>query len=143
MWQDHPHDDITGGGAEFSGRIYFANTKRNMNGAYASYGINYTYFNLTARGKTWNTHQEDGLEVIKYEFVDKHIDLHKGGVVFNMGYQFNIKNIILIDLYGGFGMKKCYSPQGDFALKRYDNHVFDLSYSGLDPRIGYKIGFVL
>jgi hypothetical protein len=143
LWEDHPNDDIAGVGGEISGRAYFVNAKKNMNGLYASYGFNYTYYNITSRNRDWKTSVEDGLEIIRYDFVKKPVEIHKVGVVLTMGYQFNIKNLIIIDLYTGMGLKKSFSPQGDDVLERYDGHIFDLAHGGLDPRIGYKIGFVL
>ena len=143
VWEDHPDDDIMGVGAEISGRLYFVNNNKNLKGFYASYGFNYTYFKNLTRQNDWRTVEEDGLEMIKFGLVERDVEIHRVGMVFLAGHQFNLKNVLIIDVYSGFGLKKSYSPQKDFGIKSYDNHFLDHAYSGLDPRIGVKFGFVL
>jgi hypothetical protein len=141
MW-NHPDDDILGVGAEASVRLYFANNNRNLKGFYASYGVNYSFFNNVSHGNDWRTVEESGIEMIKYGDVETDIQIHRGGLVFIIGHQFNFKNTLVIDLYSGFGLKSSFSPQKD-GRERYDNGFMDYGYNGLDPRIGMKIGFVL
>lgn len=143
IWGDHKKDDIWGTGAEAMARLYFAKNNKNLKGFYSSFGVNYHYYNCRASYKGWLPIQEDGMEYIKMGHIKETLEVNRAGVLFLIGYQLNIDNTILFDFYHGFGLKQSFSPNGDKAIKRYDYHFMDYSYSGLDPRIGVKVGFVL
>lgn len=143
IWGDHKKDEIWGTGGEVLARLYFAKNNRNMKGFYSSIGLNYHYYNSRAGYKGWKVYEEEGLQYLKYATIRKTHEINRVGVLFLMGYQLNFNNTVIFDFYQGFGLKQSFSPNGDEALKRYDYHFMDYSYSGLDFRIGAKVGLVL
>lgn len=128
------YDKANGGIVEGMVKFYFLKGRAIMSGLYAGpYG---RYSNN--RFRIHNNYNSPNSNTIPH-IVDYRIETYEGGVV--IGYQFVIKNVFVMDLFTGGGVKS----SNNTSPATYTTRSFDLlesqDYNGVVPKAGFRLGF--
>jgi len=138
----HKDDNIFGFGLELLHKIYLKKDAKAFDNIYFGYGLNYSHYNTKFRYFGWvNTLDPDGLQILRYQQIEQEGAIDRLGGFVMIGYQDVIEKVIILDLYLGYGTIKSYSSNSA-TNKRYDQNLLDLSYSGVSPRVGMKMGII-
>lgn len=127
------YDKANGGIVEGMLKFYFLKGNAMMSGLYAGPYARYS----NNRFRIHSTNYTSGSPVS--EIIDYRIETYEGGVVF--GYQFVIRNVFVMDLFAGGGVKS----SNNTSPITYTSTSFDLlenqDYNGVVPKGGFRLGF--
>lgn len=112
-------------------------------GFYFMYQAGWNHFNLEYRDRTWGDVQFDGYDAITFDHFDMSTVVDKLGLDILVGYQFVIKDALLLDFYFGGGIRYSIKEFTGNQQREYNYSFTDYGYTGLLPQGGIRLGVVL
>jgi len=129
------YDKANGGIVEGMLKFYFLKGNSMMSGLYAGPYARYSNNRFRIHTTINTGYSTPGIPTV----VDYRIQTYEGGVV--IGYQFVIRNVFVMDLFAGGGVKSSTNT----SPITYTSTSFDLlesqDYNGVVPKAGFRLGF--
>ena len=138
-------DKASGGFAELMVKVYFLKGKSVMSGLYFApygrYGQNSFEINRSITPYNNNYYNNPYPTPIQYPAFKYTIESYEGGAVF--GYQLIAGNAFVLDMYLGGGLKVSNNSSPLFYQKsdRSFSILESQDYTGIRPKVGFRIGF--
>ena len=110
---------------------------------YIAYGISYQHFKIKFWEYAWVTFIKDDLEYLEYKLAEQEKKIDRAGVSLLFGNQFIYKNVFLIDVYLGGGIKYSIINSTLEEFTDQDIYIYDYDYTGIVPVIVVRIGILL
>jgi hypothetical protein len=128
---NHGYDELLGAGMMIYYKRFLNETDLNK-GIYLSYGPSYNYFHITFQQET----QQGGSSYSTAQ-------IHKIGGDIILGLQSCIRDIVMIDVYAGLGLRYCFSHFTDYGTNQFNDLWIGYGYSGTMLNGGIRIGIKL
>ncbi|RZJ74743.1 MAG: hypothetical protein EOO47_20695 [Flavobacterium sp.] len=107
---------------------------------YLSPGLTYRSLDLKISGPMFYTFVENGLEYITYGNAEQKFHINSVLIYGKLGYSYAISNLLVFDVYGGFGYKTATNLPLLKLERKYDENAYGYNYKGLLPLGGVKFG---
>lgn len=136
------YEEMAGIGVDIYHKFYGG--KRTMPlGTYIGYGLTGQFFSLKYNAETWEEIQQNGQQYLVSKYVDVKHDIFKTGVNLICGYQFLVDNYLVLDFYGGAGIRYTFNNATIDNYREYDENYIDIGYRGMLLVGGVKIGMLI
>lgn len=112
-------------------------------GIYFMYQAGWRHYKLDYRDRTWGETEFDGYDAITYDYFDMSTTIDKLGLDILIGYQFVIKNALMLDLYLGGGIRYSIKEFAGNQKREFKYNFIDYGYTGLLPQGGVRLGVIL
>lgn len=135
--------NYTGGGLKVNYR-YFPQSSGTPVGGYLGMGLHYKYTSVEYSSFDYYNYEEDGLTYQSYGEMDKEESFHQGGYDLLVGYQWIFDDLLIMDLYCGWGFRASgFDPDKAGNDSFWAETIFDPAYSGFTPLLGFRVGLFL
>jgi hypothetical protein len=123
-------------------KIYFRTSEKYHDRNYISYGLKYTYYNISLLDFTWKGYQDNGLNFYRYDPIKGYYHIQKLDFGFYLGNQKIIKKHFPIDIFTGLQYSFPLTEQTNMpGYRTYNTGIFDYAYHGLMPVLGVRLGY--
>ncbi len=137
---NHPeYEKLSGAGVDVLKRKYFT-PETHGEGFYFSYGGGYRFLKITADEYLWKKNPSEGLEWYRMNFTEFDIKIHGLNAKCTAGYQMEIYNNLVADMYVGFGFRYAFVDEPDGNFLKFNRNVNDYAYRGMLLVGGLRIG---
>ncbi|TAF75805.1 MAG: hypothetical protein EAZ53_04975 [Bacteroidetes bacterium] len=146
---EYVSDKISGWGVELFHKIYVLNIKDDFemrHKVYLSYGINQQFIKAQIYDIGYYELQNaDGINQIYYGQKDFIQNFDRKGAALQVGYESVIYNRIVFDLYLGIAYRHTKKESTELKVlnERYNEFSWEYGFSGLEPRIGLRLGIFI
>lgn len=146
---EYVSDKISGWGLELLHKIYVLNIRENIESrhkVYVCYGINQQLIKAQIYDIGYYEQQNtDGINQIYYGQNNFVLNFDRKGAGLQAGYEYVIYYRIVFDMYLGLAYRytKKESTELTKLNKRYNEYSWKYGFSGLEPRLGFRLGLFI